>query len=1163
MNAYRTIIARLRAARRKETVTLVSGDALAAVALSAGTAALFAALEAVARGGVPFRTGLAALWAAATLAAIVFLPLRRVWQRTLAASRPSIEQIALRVGDAYPDLRDRMLNALQLVAPEKQVVGSIELAQAAFAEVEHAVAGRSFDVIIDPDHRRRILLLVLAIGVSLGLIVAVAPMRDAAYRILHWKEPFLPPPPFSLRVEPIQADVLRNTPARVTVTVNGVVPAEVKLYVREQIDAVQPTTTIEQEHFDVYPLRQEAPNRFAFDFGVLKSSVEFFAAAPWYDQQVRSNLGRIVVSDYPMVRSFQLRVEQPRYSQRSPLLYDETGADVVALRGSRATLRLNANKDIASAQILMVPLGDSSATADTLRIGLRTSGSRAEGSFVLQRSGIWWIVLRDEQGRTTPDPIRYTLRVEQDAWPTIALLEPRSDATVGRDALLPIRVSIADDYGFTRLVIKSRLVESRYAAAETQWRTTDIPLPSLSSTALEVPYTWNLNLLGISPQDKYEFYLEVFDNDVVSGPKSARTATLQVRLPSLEEVFRQAQQAQRSTERQLEEVKRKAEELARSMDELQRELLKQQQQPSWQSEKSLENALRQQEQLQQKLQQAQQQLEEMTKLLNENRALSPETLQKYMELQKLMQEINSDELRRAIEEMQRALKQLSPQDIERAMRNFRFDEEQFRKNVERAIELLKRIQAQQKMDELQRRAEQLEQQQRQLEQQAANTNPNDERARQELAQRQQQLAEEQKQLQQEFRQLQQLAEQARIDQRKNVQEQLRQAGEQLEQEQSERSMEQSEQSLQKGDFDRARQSMQKSADRMKRFAEAMKRARQEMRKNEMRQIARQMQQAFQDLAELSKEQEQLSEQTQQLDPNSAMMNRAMQRQQQLREQLMNLARRLDALSRQTPALTPDMARQLGQALRKMQEAQSSLEQRNNYGACQMQQSAMGAMNRAMSQMQAMLEQMNGNNPGEGDGEGESSQLRPGGMQPGASFMQRLMEAAGMQQQINNAMQQLGAQGELTQEQRQQLGRIAAQQGRVMKSIEELAREEKEADGKRKALGDLDRVAQDMKEVLSDMQSGTVTPETQRRMERILSRLLDATRSMHERDYEKTRQSRPGEDVQRQSPSELRLKALEQLQRYRDMLRTWQLGYTKDYEQLIERYMEQLQRSRNK
>ncbi|MCX8051357.1 MAG: hypothetical protein N3B17_05630 [Chlorobi bacterium] len=1152
MNAYDSIMRRLRATRRKETLVLVGRDLVAAVATSAAVALVAAAVESLAHGGIPFRTVLAAIWAVATLGAVVLLPLRTLWLRVFSSQRPTLESIARRVGDAYADVRDRLLNALQLVQPDKTLTGSHELALAAFAEVERAVADRSFDVIIGSEHRRRLLVLLLLILGLVGAIVAIPPLGDAAYRIAHWYERFVPPPPFTLRVEPTSAEVLRNAPVRISVDIGGVVPLDVKLYVREE----------QQERPDYYPLRHDTGSRYILDLPALKSTIEFYAAAQWYDEEIRSNIGRIVVSDYPMVRSFQLRIEQPAYARRPAILLDETGADIVALRGSRAMLRVLANKPIVGGSIVYVPLGDSAAARDTLRIPLRADGERAEGSFVLSRSGTWWIELRDSAGRTTPDPIRYTARVESDAPPTIALVEPTQDATVGRDAVLPIRVTIGDDYGFSRLVLKSRLVESRYAEPERDWRSTDIPLPSLAAGTLDVPYAWNLNLLGISPQDKYEFYLEVFDNDVVSGPKSARTATLRVRLPSLEEVFRSAQQAQRSTQQQLEEVKRKAEELARSMDEIQRELMKQQQ-PNWQTEKSLENALRQQEQLQQKLQEAQRKLEEMTRMLEEHKAISPETLQKYLELQKLLQQVDSEELRRAIEEMQRAMQQLTPQDIERAMRNFRFDEEQFRKNVERAIELLKRIQAQQKMDELQRRAEQLAEQQRQLEQQTQNTNPNDKAAREQLARQQEQLQREMERLQEEFRSLEQLSQDAKLDQRKNVQDQLRQAAEQLQQEQSERSMEQSEQSLQQGDFDRARQHMQRSAERMQRFAQAMQRAKQEMRKNEMRQIARQMQQALQDLAELSKEQEQLANETQRLDPNSAMMNRATQRQQQLREQLMNLARRLDALSKQTTAVTPEMARELGQALRQMQDAQRTLEQRNSFGACQMQQSAMGSMNRAMNQMQAMLEQLNGNNPGEGEGEGDSNQMRPGGMQPGASFMQRLMEAAGMQQQINNAMQQLGAEGQLSQEQREQLGRIAAQQGRVMKSIEELAREEKEVGGKRKALGDLDRIADDMREVLTDMKSGTITPETRRRMDRILSRLLDASRSMHERDYEKTRESRPGEDVARQSPSELRLKAIEQLQRYRDFLRQSQLGYTKDYEQLIERYMEQLQRTQSK
>jgi len=1150
MNAYNRTLSRLATARRKETLLLVAESFALAAAVSSTLCVLVCLVEMVTHGGTPFRAVLAALWLVGTAVALGVFPLRTVWMRLFSAKRPTIEDIARRVGTAYPDVRDRLLNALQLVSPGAIVVGSQELAQAAFAEVERVVAERRFDVIIERKHRLWLLVWLLSALMASGSVVGIVPLREAAYRILHWSERFVPPPPFSLSVEPTHADVLRNSPVRITVTVNGIEPADLKLFIREE----------QQTQPDAYPLRHDSTGRYMFELSALKSTIEYYAAASWFDDEVRSNIGHITASDYPMVRSFELRIEQPSYSGRPPLVFDETATDVVALRGSQAHFRIIANKPIVRAAIVTAAIDDTTAARDTLRVPLRVEQDRANGSIRLLRSGTFWIELEDASGRRTPDPVRYTLRVESDASPTIALIEPRNDATIGRDAQLPIKVSITDDYGFSRLVLRSRLVHSRYAEPERNWRSSDIPLPTRSATTLEVPFTWNLNLLGISPDDRYEFYVEVFDNDVVSGPKSARTTTLQVRLPSLDEVFRQAQQAQRSTQKELEEVKRHAEELARTMEELQREFLKQQQ-PSWQSQRSLENALRQQEQLQQKLQQAQQHLEEMSKLLKEHTAISPETLQKYLELQKLLQQVDSEELRRAIEQMQRALKQLSPQDIERAMRTFRFDEEQFRKNVERAIELLKRIQAQQKMDELQRRAEQIEQQQRDLEQQAQNTNAANQEQRTQLAKQQERLADELRRLQEEFRSLHDLAREARLDQRKNVQEQLRSAEEQLKAEQSEQTMEQSEQALQQGDFDRAREMMKRSAERMKQFANAMKRARQEMRKNEMRELARQMQQAFQDLADLSKQQEELANQTRSLDPNSAMMNRMMQQQQQLREQLMNLARRLDALAQRSTMIPPEMARQLGQALRKMQDAQRTLEQRNSTGACQMQQSAMGSINRAMNQMQALLEQMNGNNPGEGEGQGDGPQMRPGGMQPGEGFLQRLMEAAGMQQQINSAMEQLGAEGQLSHEQREQLGRIAAQQGRVMKSLEELQLEEKNA-GTRKTLGDLVRIRQDMQEVLADMQSGTITPETRRRLDRILSRLLDATRSMHERDYEKTRQSRPGEDVVRDSPTELRLKTLEQLQRYRDMLRSSQLGYTKDYELLIERYLEQLQRMRN-
>jgi hypothetical protein len=70
------------------------------------------------------------------------------------------------------------------------------------------------------------------------------------------------------------------------------------------------------------------------------------------------------------------------------------------------------------------------------------------------------------------------------------------------------------------------------------------------------------------------------------------------------------------------------------------------------------------------------------------------------------------------------------------------------------------------------------------------------------------------------------------------------------------------------------------------------------------------------------------------------------------------------------------------------------------------------------------------------------------------------------------------------------------------------------------LGKLGDVAEDMKKVEQDFKSGRLSPETVERQQRILSRLLDAPRSVEKRDYSRRRISKPGVDVVRSSPGAL-------------------------------------------
>ena len=216
------------------------------------------------------------------------------------------------------------------------------------------------------------------------------------------------------------------------------------------------------------------------------------------------------------------------------------------------------------------------------------------------------------------------------------------------------------------------------------------------------------------------------------------------------------------------------------------------------------------------------------------------------------------------------------------------------------------------------------------------------------------------------------------------------------------------------------------------------------------------------------------------------------------------------------------------------------------------------MNAAAMEMQSMLSTMQQSG-------GLSIQVVTGSMKRWLQFYGWITAAFQQQQGINQAMQQLGQGGQLTPEQQAQVGRLAQAQGQAQKTAEELAAEQKQiTDGNRKGLGDLDKIAQEMKEVVKDMESGNITPETMKRQERILSRLLDATRSVHDRDYEKKRESNTGENVIRQSPNDFDLSTQEgRTQALRAMIRSIQKNYSADYEILIRQYFEQLQNNNEK
>jgi hypothetical protein len=258
--------------------------------------------------------------------------------------------------------------------------------------------------------------------------------------------------------------------------------------------------------------------------------------------------------------------------------------------------------------------------------------------------------------------------------------------------------------------------------------------------------------------------------------------------------------------------------------------------------------------------------------------------------------------------------------------------------------------------------------------------------------------------------------------------------------------------------------------------------------------------------------------------------------------LSNVTDRMAGLSQKTFAISPEMGKAIGDAMRSMGNSVEALDVRNGQAAGGHQGAAMASLNEAARMMQGSLSALAQGSEGMGMGM--------------AGLMQRLGQMTGQQQAVNQGTRDL--QG-MSQQQAAEMARLAGEQGMVRKSLEQLAREAAASGALSRMLGDLQRLAQDMREVQTDLAQGNVNPETLRKQERILSRLLDSQRSMRERDFEQRRQAQAGRSIRREGPAALDPSTLEGRDRLRrDLLKALEEGYAREYEALIRKYFELLE-----
>lgn len=238
--------------------------------------------------------------------------------------------------------------------------------------------------------------------------------------------------------------------------------------------------------------------------------------------------------------------------------------------------------------------------------------------------------------------------------------------------------SISDDYGFTKLLAIYKLTRKDSTING------KIPI-NISNNDLIQNFNFDIDFsfLNLQPDDIIHFYLEIYDNDAMAGPKATKSREYEIKIPTKEEI--QIEQS-----KQLQAANSKFSNIQKELNDIKNELKhlenqwKLERKFNYEQKQKWENLIKKQNDIINELQNLEQNLQ-LSPSYDENL----EIYEKIQQIDELIKSINLDELNEYLENLQKLMEnnELKSEDIE----EFKSQNEELNKMLDRQIDLLKRL----------------------------------------------------------------------------------------------------------------------------------------------------------------------------------------------------------------------------------------------------------------------------------------------------------------------------------------------------------------------------------------------------------------------------------------------------------------------------------------
>ena len=824
------------------------------------------------------------------------------------------EQASAIIGNHFSEVQDKLLNFLQL-ANQSQ---ASELLAASIEQKASMLQPIPFSNAVNFSKNKRflpyaiipILLLILFFVTGNSSIIS-----NSFDRVVHFQTKYAPPAPFEFVVLNKSLTAQQNSDFVLQVKTQGkVMPENVAIQIGEE------------EYF----LQITKPGVFEYTFSKLSKDVIFSLLA----NGLNSKEYQINVVDVPTIANFEMVLQYPSYLGKKSEVIQGTGNAVVP-EGTVVNWKINA---LATDKVSFKSNNLVSVFANK------------ENNFSLSRrisDNLSYEVITSNRNINEFEKLSYQIATIKDQYPTISVqfapdsLKLKSKMMIGQ---------VADDHGLSKLQVvyypKGNPNSLRKANLIIKNQAVDQFIYSFP------------NGLSIEEGINYEYYFEVFDNDVVNNFKSTKSSVFlhyeltegqkeDLQLKEQNENINSLEKSLQNQEKQLSEL-----------DKLQK-MNKEKSTLDFKDQKKVEDFINRQKQ-------QDEMMKEFTKKLTDNlEEFNPNSQDKEKEeLLRRLEEVEkqSDTNEKLLKELEELSKKLEKDDLFEKADKLKQQAKNQKQNLEQLVELTKRFYVEKKAEQIADKLDKLADKEDAL----SNDEKNNNKANQDAITKDfEKIQEELKDLDKENKDLKAPMD---IPNDKNEQEDVKE------------DMKKAAEDLQNQNQKKAKPKQKSASKKMKEMSQKMSQSMQSGEMEQMEEDVKLLRQILDNLLAFSFEEETLSKTTNSIQLRSLELNKVLKKQQDLKIQFKHVDDSLFSVAMRNPQITEVILKEVGEIHYNLDKSLETLADNNLPKGASHQQYALTSANRLADLLSNVQSEMNMEMNGQGQGKPKPGKGSGSGMQ---------------------------------------------------------------------------------------------------------------------------------------------------------------------------------------